>query len=247
MRVGRLRVLGDGGVSIQAVAWVLANSESKGTARLVLIALANRVGREDGECWPSLRLIASDAGVASPSTVHGAVDRLVALGELEVLEVGTQRRSARYRLPFAMTAQCSGDGHSGVRETNAESSPGRTLSPAQAGQNRKEPSGTQERARKRAAPPPIDFTPDDALRAWAEREAPGCDTDRETRAWLDWCAANGRTYRDHRAGWRTWMRRAKSFAGNANGQANGQAVSSVRVVDGVEQRFYTGTGWVAVA
>lgn len=137
-------------MSIQAVAWVLEHSKSKGTARLVLIALANRVGREDGECWPSMRTVASDAGVASPSTVKDAVERLEALGEVIILEKGNARRSGKYRLPFAVangrSGGCSPPEHPGARPANAASSPERTQRSAQTEQNRNEPSGTKRRA-----------------------------------------------------------------------------------------------------
>lgn len=66
-------------------------------------------------------------------------------------------------------------------------------------------------ARKRASKPPDDYQPSSSQRSWASTEVPGVDVDRETRAWLDWCTANGKSYRNHDAGWRTWMRNAKEF------------------------------------
>lgn len=134
-------------MSIQAVAWVLEHSKSKGTARLVLIALANRVGREDGECWPSMRTIASDAGVSSPSTVKEAVEKLELLGELVIIQKGDARRSGKYRLPFAVTnassGQRSGDEHPSARPSNGAFGSEGTHRSAQTEQNRNEPS-TQE-------------------------------------------------------------------------------------------------------
>jgi hypothetical protein len=57
--------------------------------------------------------------------------------------------------------------------------------------------------------PPADFAIDDALRAWADEKHPGVDVDRERDKWLLWCVAEGKTYKDHRAGFQTWVGRAK--------------------------------------
>lgn len=86
-------------MSIQAVAWVLEHSQSRGYARLVLIALANHCD-DRGVCWPSFRTVARQAGV-SLGAAHKQVGALVALGEVEVLDAGHSRRSATYHLPFA--------------------------------------------------------------------------------------------------------------------------------------------------
>lgn len=79
--------------------WVLENSESKGLARLVLIALAYHANRESGACFPSMRTIAAEAGI-SVGVVPKLTKKLVELGELEVEKAGDSRRSTRYRLPF---------------------------------------------------------------------------------------------------------------------------------------------------
>lgn len=66
-------------------------------------------------------------------------------------------------------------------------------------------------ARKRATRPTQSFAIDDALRAWGAEKVPGVDLDREREAWLDWCAAKGQSYKDHRAAFQTWCRRSFSF------------------------------------
>jgi len=107
-------------VSIQAVAWVLDHSRARGFARLVLISLANHANRETGECWPSMRTIAREAGIGH-SSVTAAVRVLVALGELEIVSEGGPRQANRYRLSYP---QRPGDGHNSVQELNAASIPG---------------------------------------------------------------------------------------------------------------------------
>jgi hypothetical protein len=91
-------------VSSEAREWVWEHSASKGTARLVLLSVADRVA--DGQCvaWASLTSLA-DRTRASRSTVREALDRLLACGELEQLEelTGPQRATV-YRLPHAARA-----------------------------------------------------------------------------------------------------------------------------------------------
>lgn len=94
-------------MSIQAVAWVLDSSQSRGLARLVLIALANHANEEQ-VCWPSQRTIAREAGI-SLGAVSDQVRKLVDIGELEVVNKGNARKSARYRLVQVTNAQRSGD------------------------------------------------------------------------------------------------------------------------------------------
>ena len=86
-------------MSIQAVSWVLDYSESKGFDRLVLIAIANHFNADERESRPSIRLIAREAHV-STNTVMAAIRRLTEIGELEVVDPGTQRSTARYGMPF---------------------------------------------------------------------------------------------------------------------------------------------------
>lgn len=120
-------------MSIQAVAWVLDQSRSRGYARLVLIALANHHNAGTGRCDPGQRLIAKEAGI-SPGSVGAQIRALVALGELEVSDEGGSHRSAKYRLPFMEPEERSAaertDGASsrGVRAAGGRSTRGRAES-----------------------------------------------------------------------------------------------------------------------
>lgn len=113
-------------MSIQAVAWVLENSQSRGIARLVLISLANHHNGGTGQCNPGYRRIAAEAGCGK-SAVTKAVQDLVTLGELEVMDVGDNRRSARYHLPFSVhetDTPCPAGGRSVRSGMDAASGPG---------------------------------------------------------------------------------------------------------------------------
>ncbi|MFD3910006.1 helix-turn-helix domain-containing protein [Streptomyces sp. NPDC058603] len=91
-------------MSSDAREWVWEHSSSRGTARLVMLSIADRVA--DGQCvsWASLSSLAKRTR-ASVSTVREAVSRLVDDGELEQLDDLTgPQRSTVYRLPLAAQA-----------------------------------------------------------------------------------------------------------------------------------------------
>ncbi|MGW2476981.1 helix-turn-helix domain-containing protein [Streptomyces sp. NPDC001665] len=91
-------------MSSEAREWVWEHSSSRGTARLVLLSIADRVADDQCISWASLSSLAKRTG-ASVSTVRVAVERLVLAEELEQLDdlVGPQR-STVYRLPLAAEA-----------------------------------------------------------------------------------------------------------------------------------------------
>lgn len=91
-------------MSSDAREWVWEHSSSRGTARLVLLSIADRVPDEQCIAWASLSSLAERTN-ASRSTVREALDRLLGDGELELLDdlVGPQR-STVYRLPLAAEA-----------------------------------------------------------------------------------------------------------------------------------------------
>ncbi|MDQ0790196.1 MULTISPECIES: helix-turn-helix domain-containing protein [unclassified Streptomyces] len=88
-------------MSSEAREWVWEHSSSRGTARLVLLSIADRVADEQCVSWASLSSLAKRTR-ASVSTVREAIDRLVDAGELEQLDDLTgPQRSTVYRLPLA--------------------------------------------------------------------------------------------------------------------------------------------------
>ncbi|MFG3126736.1 helix-turn-helix domain-containing protein [Streptomyces tendae] len=114
-------------MSGEAREWVWEHSSSRGTARLVLLSIADRVADEQCVSWASLSSLAKRTR-ASVSTVREALDRLVDAGELEQLDdlVGPQR-STVYRLPLAAkaVAATAEDGEDGdqVSEGAPEAAP----------------------------------------------------------------------------------------------------------------------------
>ncbi|MEU3963227.1 helix-turn-helix domain-containing protein [Streptomyces buecherae] len=88
-------------MSSEARDWVWTHSRSRGTARLVLLSIADRVADEQCIAWASLASLATRAN-ASRSTVRDALDRLLDSGELEQLpDLAGPQRSTVYRMPLA--------------------------------------------------------------------------------------------------------------------------------------------------
>lgn len=91
-------------MSVDARDWVWEHSSSRGTARLVLLSIADRVTDDQCVSWASLSSLAKRTR-ASVSTVREALDRLIDAGELEQLDDLTgPQRSTVYRLPLAANA-----------------------------------------------------------------------------------------------------------------------------------------------
>lgn len=68
-------------MSVEALAVVLHHSRAKGTAKLVLLGIANHQG--DGGAWPSLATLANYANV-TPRNVRKALETLRGMGEVRV-------------------------------------------------------------------------------------------------------------------------------------------------------------------
>lgn len=73
--------------------------------------------------------------------------------------------------------------------------------------SREEKSREEKRQRGSARKCPMDFAVTDEMRAWAAKECPAIDIDRETAVFRDYTFAASRS--DWPATWRNWMRRAK--------------------------------------
>lgn len=79
------------------MALVLHHSRAKGTAKLVLLGIANHAG--DGGAWPSIATLAKYANVHERN-VQKAIDQLVQLGELHVhVQAGGTHRTKDHERP----------------------------------------------------------------------------------------------------------------------------------------------------
>jgi hypothetical protein len=88
-------------MSLDAMDWVWNRSASRGAARSVLLAIADKAG-EDCTAYAGTTMLVQRANAAR-STVVAAVDRLLASGELVVVEGAKGPRGETvYRLPHAV-------------------------------------------------------------------------------------------------------------------------------------------------
>ena len=97
-------------MSVEALAAVLHHSRAKGTAKLVLVGIANHDG--DGGAWPTVATLAKYAG-CEPRSVQRAIQSLVGKGELRVLvqaggtaDLADHRRPNQYRVLVACPPWC---------------------------------------------------------------------------------------------------------------------------------------------
>jgi hypothetical protein len=88
-------------VSIDAMYWVWNHSQSKGTGRHVLLAMANWITGPDCTVSASTAELVHFSNAARSSVIT-AIDALVKSGEVELLEEARATRSALYRIPGAV-------------------------------------------------------------------------------------------------------------------------------------------------
>lgn len=105
-------------MSIRVMTWVWDESRSRGTDRLVLLAIADSASDSGGNAWPAVATLARKAGV-DERTVQRSVKRLVKLGELAVEPAAGQHGVNVYRV--VMTPRQSA--------TPAECHPRRSVTP----------------------------------------------------------------------------------------------------------------------
>lgn len=97
-------------MSVESLAGVLHHSRAKGTAKLVLVGIANHDG--DGGAWPTIATLAKYANVTERN-VQKSIDKLVSLGELAVhlqaggtLDASDHTRPNRYDVLVSCPPWC---------------------------------------------------------------------------------------------------------------------------------------------
>ncbi|MFS0714089.1 helix-turn-helix domain-containing protein [Microbacterium sp. 2P01SA-2] len=96
-------------MSVEAMAVVLHHSAASGTAKLVLLGIANHEG--DGGAWPTINTLAKYANT-DPRTVQRAIEKLIELGELKrQMQQGGDHRIRASQRPnlYRITVVCPED------------------------------------------------------------------------------------------------------------------------------------------
>ncbi|MFC8423989.1 hypothetical protein ACFUN7_24440 [Streptomyces sp. NPDC057236] len=124
-------------MSLDAQDWVWNHSQSKGTARLVLLAIADKASGKDCSAYAGTTMLIQRANAARSSVIV-AVDKLLDSGELAVVEgVTGPRGETRYRLPKAIGHRREGGPKSGPPQ-NPDRSENRTPRGTKSGPPRSE-------------------------------------------------------------------------------------------------------------
>lgn len=214
---------------------VFTHSRSKASARLVLLALAD-VASDTGDVTAYRRsqtVLAAKANI-DPKTVPRAIDALLELGELVLLDEdglerstreasGTGRRRTDYRVKLPGIGPDPAP--RGDRTTRGPSPQDAGSDPAADGGQAPQGAGSitpsmpipdppstdppAGRGRKRALPD--DFAVTDEMRLWAAENAPGVDVDEQTAIFRDHWISKAERRADWPATWRNWIRNAKRF------------------------------------
>jgi hypothetical protein len=119
-------------VSIEAMTIALHHSRARGSAKLVLLGIANHHG--DGGAWPSLATLAKYAAV-DPRNVRKALRELEAMGEIRThLQAGGSSGMSAYERPnrydFLLACPASCDRSTRHRETPPDAGIPRGRTPA---------------------------------------------------------------------------------------------------------------------
>lgn len=99
-------------MSVKVIADVWQHSQAKGTARLVILALADHADH-DGFCWPSLTRIATYCKV-NRANVSRNLKKLIESGEVQRITPGNQNTTTKYRVQVGAEAHLGAVAQLGV-------------------------------------------------------------------------------------------------------------------------------------
>jgi hypothetical protein len=122
-------------MSIEALSMVMNHSKAAGSAKLVLLGIANHLGPDAHEgAWPSQRRLADYANM-SERGVQKCVDKLVALGELSVQVASGHSRSQYKPNLYWVMVECSDDCDRSMGHRRVEPQYGQGRTPVPSGAN----------------------------------------------------------------------------------------------------------------
>jgi hypothetical protein len=84
-------------MSVQAMAWVIENSQTRGNQYIVLLMIANRADEEGASAWPSIRWLARRSRL-SERTVQRAIRKLERGGDLGIEKAAGPKGTNRYQV-----------------------------------------------------------------------------------------------------------------------------------------------------
>lgn len=217
-------------MSIHAAKWAWSQKVGHSTRKLVLVALADHANA-DGECWPSMRLVA-DFAECSPRTVQRHIDAL----EDEGFVKRTSRRtrgdgrfsSWNYRLPVSGDAYVSSgqecpadnltDGHERPCPEDTHDRVQRT--PVSGHEPTTEPTPEPSlSAKKRKRQVPDGWRPTDSLLTDLATKHPKVDLESQLERFRNHHQSKGSTFIDHGKAFRNWVANADDWGHTKAGKS----------------------------
>lgn len=194
-------------MSIEAMAMVLHHSRMKGSAKLLLLGIANHEG--DGGAFPSVATLAKYTGT-TPRYVNKLMVELQEAGELDIDPLAGPNFTNIYRVKVTCPEDCDRSfNHRGGEPQfrggmNHSSGGGVNYSSAKPSL---EPSFKPERLGRR-----LDegWEPSSELLEWAAKEFPDVDVKMQTEAFVDyWVSKSAHAMKkDWDRTWKNWIRNA---------------------------------------
>jgi len=229
-------------VSVKVMTWVWDHSSSRGSDRLVLLAIADCASEDGSNAYPSMAELVRKTGL-SERAVQYAIKALVTLGELFVAANGGPRGCNRYRVVMSdegvqdmhpanlappRTDCTPHEMHPPARDAppkGASDAPGvhevRLKGATGAPGTVLEPSlKSSTKTSKRGTRIPDDFKVTPEMHAWAKEHVPELGGLRETEKFVNYWRAKsgaGATKLDWPATWRNWMLTAAERLAPRNG------------------------------
>lgn len=194
-------------MSIEAMALVLHHSQMTGSAKLLLLGIANHQGDEGA--WPSVSTLAKYTGT-SERRVQQLLGELTASGELEVNYQAGPTGTNRYFVTVSCPQDCDrSPQHRGgeiLFTGGVKSSSPQGVKPASPEPSLEPSLNQKERATRLSE----DWNPTTELIEWARTEFPHLDVQLQNDAFIDyWLSkASNATKRDWNRTWKNWMRTA---------------------------------------
>ncbi len=205
-------------MSTEATTAIYRYSKSKGSARLVLLAMGDEANGEGLlTAYKRSHGALSHKANIDRSSVARAVKTLVDLGELRVLQQGNGRASTDYQIllpglgvegtqdEYPAPAGCVPRVGRASTQGAQDDPPIIPFSPSPA-------PTSSDKGRKSSFPAIGEFHLTPEMRAWAAKEVPGVDLAFQTRQFADHWRGKGEKRADWVATWRTWMRNAGKWS-----------------------------------
>ena len=200
-------------MSIQVMNAVWRYSQSTGRTKLTLLAIADHQGEQGA--WPSLGTLAKMVG-ASERSVQRDIEELEKLGELKVTRYGSPTKSRNKTNLYFITLDdvtdsrvVSDDMTNQSHDVTNQADDVTPVVVQTLNTNLNKNRGNND-----------SYKPSKQLVNELSEKYPGLDLKECWESMMDYCAANGKSYRDWDAAYRNWVRKEWQWSDKGKQQAN---------------------------